>query len=87
MRRSLLFSNVRMDDGSTLVEDSVILPNVGIGEGVRLRKAIVGKGTLIPPGLVVGENPEEDTRRFHRTPGGVTLITPGMLGQHLHFAR
>ncbi len=87
VRRSLLFSNVRMDDGSTLVEDSVILPNVRMGEGVRLRKAVVGKGTLIPPGLVVGENPEEDARRFHRTPGGVTLITPEMLGQHLHFAR
>ena len=87
VRRSLLFSNVRMDDGSTLVEDSVILPNVRMGEGVRLRKAIVGKGTLIPSGLMVGENPEEDARRFHRTPGGVTLITPEMLGQHLHFAR
>ena len=87
VRRSLLFSNVRMDDGNTLVEDSVILPNVRMGEGVRLRKAVVGKGTLIPSGLVVGENPEEDARRFHCTPGGVTLITPGMLGQHLHFAR
>lgn len=87
VRRSLLFSNVRMDDGNTLVEDSVILPNVRMGEGVCLRKAVVGKGTLIPSGLVVGENPEEDARRFHCTPGGVTLITPGMLGQHLHFAR
>ena len=87
VRRSLLFSNVRLDGGNTLVEDSVILPNVRMGEGVHLRKAIVGKGTLIPPGLVVGANPEEDARRFHRTPGGVTLITPEMLGQHLHFAR
>ena len=29
----------------------------------------------------------EDARRFHRTPGGVTLITTESLGQQLHFVR
>ncbi|MGK9450579.1 MAG: glucose-1-phosphate adenylyltransferase [Acidithiobacillus caldus] len=87
VRRSLLFSNVRVNDGNTLVEDSVILPNVRMGEGARLRKVVVEKGAIIPPGLVVGEDPVEDARRFHRTPGGVTLITPESLGQQLHFVR
>ncbi|WP_248883856.1 glucose-1-phosphate adenylyltransferase [Acidithiobacillus acidisediminis] len=87
VRRSLLFSNVRVNDGHTLVEDSVILPNVRLGEGTRLRKVVVDKGAIIPAGLVVGEDPEEDARRFHRTPNGVTLITPESLGQQLHFVR
>jgi glucose-1-phosphate adenylyltransferase len=33
---------------------------------------------------VVGVDAEADRRRFHVTGKGVTLITPEMLGQHLH---
>ncbi|MHB1321874.1 MAG: GlgC family sugar phosphate nucleotidyltransferase [Acidithiobacillus ferrivorans] len=87
VRRSLLFSNVRGNDGRTLIEDSVILPDVRMGDGARLRKVVVDKGTIIPNCLVVGEDPAEDARCFHRTPNGVTLITPEMLGQQLHFVR
>lgn len=78
---------MRINDGHTLIEDSVILPNVRMGEGARLRKVVVDKGTIIPHGLVVGEDPVEDARRFYRTPNGVTLITPELLGQQLHFVR
>jgi len=87
VRRSLLFSNVRIDDGNSLVEDSVIMPDVRVGEGARLHKTIVEKGVHIPPGLIVGEDRAEDARRFLRTPGGVTVITPEALGQQLHFGR
>jgi glucose-1-phosphate adenylyltransferase len=37
--------------------------------------------------LVVGVNPEEDRKRFHVSPNGVTLITPEMLGQMTHHFR
>jgi glucose-1-phosphate adenylyltransferase len=30
-------------------------------------------------GLMVGEDPEEDARRFYRSPGGVTLVSPARL--------
>ena len=33
----------------------------------------------IPPGLVVGEDPEEDARWFRRTGAGIVLITQDML--------
>jgi glucose-1-phosphate adenylyltransferase len=33
----------------------------------------------LPDGLVVGEDAESDAQRFHRTEGGVTLITREML--------
>jgi len=83
---SLLFSNVHVHSYST-IEDSVILPDTDIGENCRIKKAVIDKGTVIPAGTVVGENPEEDAKRFYVSDEGVVLITPDMLGQDLHNAR
>ncbi len=83
VRRSLLSTNVKVDDAAK-IEDSVLLPNVQVGEGAVLRRAVVDKYCRIPPGLVVGADARADRERFHVTDGGVTLITPEMLGQHLH---
>ncbi|MGZ8241367.1 MAG: GlgC family sugar phosphate nucleotidyltransferase [Methylobacter sp.] len=41
----------------------------------------------MPEGTVIGENPQEDAKRFHVSPGGVVLVTPDMLGQRLHYVR
>ncbi len=86
VERSLLFTNVFVHSYSH-IQDSVILPDVSVGRSCRLQRAVVDKGCELPEGLVVGEEPIEDARRFHRTPEGVTLITPDMLGQHLHRGR
>jgi glucose-1-phosphate adenylyltransferase len=86
VRRSLLFSNVYVHSFAEVC-DSVVLPDVDIGRGARLRRVVVDKGCKIPEGLVVGENPEEDAKHFHVTKKGITLITPEMLGQRLHHLR
>lgn len=86
VRRSLLFSNVQVRSYSS-VEDSVILPNVDIGRNARLRRVVVDKYCVIPPGLTAGFDPAEDGKRFHVTEKGITLITPEMLGQKIHFVR
>ncbi len=86
VRHSLLFSNVRVNSYST-IQDSVILPNVEIGRHCRLNKVIMDKSCIVPEGTVIGENPEDDARRFHVTPGGVVLVTSEMLGQHIHYVR
>jgi len=78
VRRSLLSTNVRVHSFG-LVEDSVILPDANLNRHAVLRKVIVDKGCNVPAGLVVGEDPELDARRFHRTESGVTLITTSML--------
>ena len=80
VERSMMFSHSRVNSYA-LVRDSLLFPECDIGRGVRLSKCIVERGLQLPEGLVVGENPEEDARRFRRTEGGVVLITEPMLKQ------
>ena len=61
------------------VDRAVILPNADIGRHARLKNVIVEKGVRIPPGLVVGEDPELDAYRFRRTDRGICLITQPMI--------
>ena len=86
VRHSLLFSNVRVEEYS-IVESSVILPDVDIGKNCRIRNAVIDKGTIIPDGMFIGENIEADKKRFYVTPKGVVLVTPEMLNQELHHVR
>jgi glucose-1-phosphate adenylyltransferase len=78
--RALLFSNVRVHSWST-VGWSVLLPAVEVGRRARLTKVIVDRGCRIPDGMVIGEDPELDAKRFRRTAGGVTLVTRDMLAR------
>ncbi|MEE4450806.1 glucose-1-phosphate adenylyltransferase [Novosphingobium resinovorum] len=77
-RRSLLMTGVKMGSFSS-VEEGVILPYSNIGRGARLKRVIIDSGVRIPEGLVVGEDPELDARRFRRTDNGVCLITKPMI--------
>ena len=86
IRHSLLFSNVRVNSYTT-VQDCVILPNSIIGRHCRIKKAIIEKGCEVPEGTVIGENLEEDKKKYHVSPGGVVLVTPDMLGQKLRYVR
>ena len=81
--RSLLYSNVRVHSYS-LIEDSVILPNVDVGRNVTIKHAVIDKNCVIPDGMSIGVNLVEDKRRFHVSDKGVVLVTPTMLGQLLH---
>ncbi len=77
-RKSLLFTGVHLHSFAKL-EGAVLLPRVDVGQGARLSKVVVDRNVRIPPGLVVGEDPIEDARRFRRTEKGVCLITQPML--------
>ncbi|MBN9463650.1 MAG: glucose-1-phosphate adenylyltransferase [Burkholderiales bacterium] len=83
IRRSLIFSGVRANSYS-LIEDSVVLPEVEIGRHVVLRHCVIDKGVVIPEGMRIGVDPADDRQRFHVTERGITLVTPDMLGQALH---
>ena len=86
MRRSLLFSNVRVHSFCD-IEDSVILPDVEINRHVQLRRCVVDRRCILPEGFTAGFDPEQDRKRFHVTERGITLITPEMLGQKVYITR
>lgn len=77
-RCSLLHTGVHVHSFARL-QSAVILPYVDIGRHARLTKVVVDRGVRIPEGLVVGEDPKEDARRFRRTDKGVCLITQAMI--------
>ncbi|MEX1200523.1 MAG: glucose-1-phosphate adenylyltransferase [Methylophaga sp.] len=86
VRHSVLFSNVEVHSFS-VVEDSVVLPDVSIGRHCRLKKVVLDKGCIIPEGTIIGEDPVADAKRFEVSPNGVVLVTPEMLGQNYRYVR
>ena len=78
VRRSLLFSNCRVNSYVQTCE-AVLLPDVLVGRHARLNKVVVDRGCRIKEGLVIGEDPELDAKRFYRSDGGVTLVSADML--------
>lgn len=81
IRKSLLFSNVRIHSYSE-IEQAVVLPDVEISRHCKLRKVIIDRGCTIPEGMVIGHDKADDIRRgFRVTEKGVTLVTREMLGQ------
>jgi glucose-1-phosphate adenylyltransferase len=78
IHNAVLFSNVRVHSCCS-IRDAVILPSCEIGAGSRLSKVVIDRGCVIPDGMVIGEDPELDAKRFHRTTQGVVLVTKEML--------
>jgi glucose-1-phosphate adenylyltransferase len=78
LRRSLIFTGARINSYSRL-EEVVMLPDCHIGRNARLSRVVLDHGVRIPEGLVVGEDPELDARRFRVTEKGICLITQPMI--------
>lgn len=78
LERCLLFTGVRSNSYAEL-NGVVALPYAEIGRGAKLTNAVIDRGVNIPPGLVVGEDPELDAKRFRRSEKGICLITQPMI--------
>ncbi|WP_068618925.1 glucose-1-phosphate adenylyltransferase [Paenibacillus tuaregi] len=68
---SVLFYGVEVGTGS-VITDSVIMPNVKIGNNVRIHKAIINENLVIPEGTVLEPNPKDSDE--------ILLITSEELG-------
>lgn len=82
VKRCVISSGTTIESYSH-IKDSVILPKVKIGKNCHINRAIIDKSCVIPDGTVIGENLEEDAKKFHVSPEGIVLVTPTMLGQNL----
>jgi len=87
VKKSLLFSDCRVDSYST-VTNSLVLPQVRIGQKCVIDRAIIDSGAIIEDGMTIGVDPDADAAKgFRRTDSGLTLVTPDMLGQQIHIVR
>ena len=86
VKRSVLFSSVRVHSYST-IKEAVILPEVQIERNCKIRRVIIDRGCQIPQGSVIGYDHEQDRRNgFRVSDNGIVLVTKGMLGQRTGFA-
>ena len=78
IHKTLLSTGCRINSFSKL-DQAVVLPEVIVNRHARLTNVVVDRGVIIPEGLVVGEDPELDAKRFRRTESGICLVTQGMI--------
>lgn len=78
VHRSVMFVQSRVEPGS-IISDSLLLPNASVGRDCEIHNAIIDAGVQIPDGMKIGVNPAVDALHFHRSPGGITLVTRDMV--------
>lgn len=78
--QSVLFPRVRVNSFCN-IDSSVLLPDVNIGRSCRLRRCVIDRACVLPEGTVIGENAQEDARRFYRSEEGIVLVTREMLAR------
>ena len=76
--RSILGSRVRVNSFSS-VSESIIFDGVEIGRHARIRRAIIDKNVIVPPGTEIGYDEDEDRRRFTVSESGVVVVPKGMV--------
>jgi glucose-1-phosphate adenylyltransferase len=76
VRNSVLGHNVIVRSWAT-VDESVVLANVVIGRGCKVKKAIIDKYNVIPRDTEIGYNPREDRKCFPVTPRGIVVVPKG----------
>ena len=80
LHQCLMFTGVKTHSFSNL-QAVVALPYAEINRNAKLTNVVIDRGVIIPEGLVVGEDPELDAKRFRRTDAGVCLITQSMIDE------
>jgi len=76
VQSSVLSPNVRVNSFAR-VYDSIIMEGVNVGRYAKIKKAIIDKDIIIPEGLEIGYNPEEDRERFTVTDSGIVVVPKG----------
>ncbi len=79
LREVMLGYDCFVHAGAEIV-DSVILSGCDIGRGAKLKRVLLDKNCKIEPGCVIGEDPEEDRKRFpFVTESGIVVVPKGTI--------
>jgi glucose-1-phosphate adenylyltransferase len=62
----------------SVVENSVLMPSVKIGENAKIRNAILDKNVIVEPGAMIGFDVERDRERFTVSAGGIIVVGKGV---------
>jgi len=76
VQRSILSPNVRINSYSE-VYDSILMEGVNVGRYAKIKRAIIDKDVIIPQGMVIGYDLEEDKKKFHLTESGIVVVAKG----------
>ncbi len=76
INRCVIGFECAIGSGSVL-ENVILIGEVNIGNNCRIKNAIIDKDTIIHDGCVIGENPEDDKKRFTVSKGGICVIAKG----------
>lgn len=77
---SLLRRDVMVDDDAE-VSDSIVMDHTIVGEGARIRRAIIDQYNVIPAGMEIGYDVEADRERFHVSDSGIVVVGKGQIRQ------
>jgi len=75
---SVLFQNIFIDDESQIT-NTVIFDGVKIGKNVKIKKCIIDKGVVVPDNEVIGEDINDDKKRFTVSETGIVVIPQGYI--------
>ncbi len=77
VERSIVSPGVFVDDGA-VVHDSIVMHGANIGPRAIIRRAIIDKNVIVPPGVQIGVNHAHDLERgFTISDEGVVVVSKG----------
>ncbi len=74
---SVIGRNVTILEGSE-ISQCIIMDDVEIKQNVKLKRTIVDKRVVIPEGMIIGHNRDDDAAHFDTSPTGIVVIPKRM---------
>ena len=78
VQRSVLSYNVRINSYSQVYE-SILMEGVGVSRYAKIKRAKIDKDVMIPQGMTIGYDLEEDKKRFFVTDSGIVVVAKGTI--------
>ena len=83
VRRSVIRADTVVGK-DVVIEDSIVFDSCTIGDGARIRRAIVDRHNTIAAGARIGYDRDEDAARYVVTDSGITVVPLAPLEQRRH---
>ena len=79
-QHSILFNNVFVGD-EAMVHDSLLFEGVRVGRGAQINRCIIDKNVIVPDGMKIGFDLEQDRKNFQISAEGIVVVPKGYLFQ------